>query len=105
MRAALDSEFDGRIKVRNFCQQKANAIDAMKAGDDPLVKAYIPVHDSPYMVFVVLKSQPQVVSKCFKSMPTPYIKTCRRMSEWAEMLVKNVFVKNGGFLHSDIPIR
>ena len=91
--------------MRDFCQQKTNAIDAMKAGDDPLVGTYFPVHDRPYMVFVVVKSELQIVAKCFKSMPAPYIETGKWVPERAEIFVENIFVKNGGSLHSDTPTR
>ena len=62
---AFNSELEGGILMSDFCQQEANTIDAMKARDNPLLGALLPFHHCPNMVFVVVKSQLQVLPKGF----------------------------------------
>ena len=53
----FDAEFDRCIVVRYFGEQVTNAINLMKTGDDPLVRAFISINDGPNMVGVVVESE------------------------------------------------
>jgi hypothetical protein len=53
MRVVLNPELYRRVKVRAYCEQVANSVYAVEAGNDPLVNAGIAIHDSPNKVGVV----------------------------------------------------
>ena len=105
MQATRNTKFKWSPLVCKLGQQVTNTVDVMVSGQDPLIQIVRPINDSPNKFLGVVHDDFQVVAKSLKTVPTPDVEASQRMSKRSEILVENILMENGAFMHSDIPMR
>ena len=89
----MTAKLDGHIAMRQSRQQVADAVYPADSRSDPLVAAFIRIHDSPHVKWIERSHEIKILAIGFQAVAAPNIVVRQRMPVGLEVFVKDIFVK------------